>query len=193
MTRRPPALADYPDARPFRDGIRLAVWTLRGLAHGAVRRKSKLAARVFSVWMLVIGVCLFPWLVVSIPAAIALRNGTRYYMTPERDATLAITAKRDAWHVADHSTARPGSGRGRALRRGIAPALMPALDQAGAALIATAVNDERAKDYSEDVSGLVPQGRAWPRGVKMRREPQPPTVGDGDENHDSGHPPSTDR
>jgi hypothetical protein len=29
MTRRPPAVAGYPDARPIRDGIRLAVWTLR--------------------------------------------------------------------------------------------------------------------------------------------------------------------
>ena len=78
-------------------------------------------------------------------------------MTPERDATLAITAKRDAWHVADHSTAMPGTGRGRILRRGIAPALAPMLDEAGAALVTVAVNDERAKDYSEDVPGLLPQ------------------------------------
>lgn len=193
MTRRPPAVAGYPDARPVRDGIRLAVWTLRGFAHGAARRKSKPQVRLFSGWMLVVGICLFPVLVVSTPTAIALRRGTRYYMTPERDATLAITAKRDAWHVADHSTATPGKGRGRTLRRGIAPALTPTLDQDGAALVTVAVNDERAKDYSEDVPGLVPQGRAWPRGVKMRREPQPPTVGDGDEDHDSGHPSITDR
>lgn len=181
MTRRPPALVGYPDARPIRDGIRLAVWTLRGFAHGAARRKSKVGARIFSGWMLVIGICLFPVLVVATPAAIALRRGTRYYMTPERDATLAITAKQHAWHVADHSTATPGKGSGRALRRGIGPALTPALDQVGAALVTVAVNDERAEDYSEDVPGLLPQGRAWPRGVKMRREPQAPSVRGGDD------------
>ena len=31
------------------------------------------------------------------------------------------------------------------------------LDEAGAALVTVAVNDERAKDYSEDVPGLLPQ------------------------------------
>ena len=173
MSYRPPALAGYPDARPIRDGARLVVWMLRGFAHGAARRKSRPAARAFSGVMFVIGVGLFPVVVVVTPAAIALRRGTRYYMTPERDATLAITGKRDAWHVADHSTAKPGTERGRALRRGIAPMLTPAIDRAAVPLLAVAVNEERAKDYSEDVPGLMPQGRAWPRGVKMRREPRP--------------------
>lgn len=134
-----------------------------------------MGARLFSAWMLLIGTVVFPVLVVATPAAIALRRSTRYYMTPERDATLAITAKRHTWHVADHSTAVPGVKRGRALRRAIAPMLTPALDAAGAALVTVAVNAARAKDYSEDVPGLLPQGRAWPHGVKMRREPQPPT------------------
>ena len=187
MSDRPPAVAGYPDARPIQDGIRLAAWTIRGFAHGTARRKSGAGARLFSLAMLFIGIGLFPVLVVSNTVAIALRRGTRYYMTPERDATLAITAKRHAWHVADHSTAKPGEGRGRALRRGIAPALTPTLDRAGAALVTVAVNDERAQDYSEDVPGLLPQGRAWPRGVKMRREPQPTTVGDTEDDHDSGH------
>jgi hypothetical protein len=115
-----------------------------------------------------------PGFALLFPGMIAWRRSTRYYMTPERDATLAITAKRDAWYVADHTTARPGSQRGRALRRGIAPALTPVLDQASAALVTVAVNDERAHDYSQDVPGLLPQGRAWPRGVKMRREPHRP-------------------
>lgn len=191
MTRRPPALAGYPDARPMRDGARLAVWTLRGFAHGAARRRSGAGARLFSGWMLLIGIVLFPVLVASIPAAIALRRSTRYYMTPERDATLAITAKRHAWHVADHNTAQPGAKRGRALRRSIAPALTPALDAAGAALVTVAVNDERAKDYSEDVPGLMALGRAWPRGVKMRREPQPSTVRDTEDDHSSARPQNT--
>jgi len=173
MTRRPPALAGYPDARPIRDGMRLAVWTVRGFAHGATRRKSGASARIFSGWMLLIGLGVFPVLIMSTPAAIMLRRNTRYYMTPERDATLAITVKGDAWHVADHSTARPGRKRGRVLRRGIAPVLAPVLDSAGAVLVTVAVNNGRAKDYSEDVPGLLPQGPAWPRGVKMRREPQP--------------------
>lgn len=172
MTRRPPALDGYPDARPFRDGLRMYRWTLRGFAHGAARRKSKSGARLFSGLMLLICIVAAPGFVLLYPGMIAWRRSTRYYMTPERDATLAITAKRDAWHLADHITARPGSQRGRAFRRGIAPSLTPALDQAGAALLTVAVNEERAQDYSEDVPGLASQGRAWPRGVKMRREPQ---------------------
>ncbi|WHE36193.1 MULTISPECIES: hypothetical protein [Microbacterium] len=167
-----PAINGYPDARPIRDGLRILGWTLRGFTHGAERRKSTKRARRFSALMFVACIIGAPALALMYPAMIALRRHTRYYMTPERDATLAITAKRDAWHVAGHTTAQPGSQRGRALRRGIAPLLTPALDQAGKALVAVAVSEGRAQDYSADVPGLVPQGQAWPRGVKMRREPR---------------------
>jgi len=112
MTRRPPTISGYPDARPVRDGLRLAVWTLRGFAHGAARRKSKPHVRLFSGWMLIIGICLFPVLVVSTPTAIALRRGTRYYMTPDRDARQGPRLHSAArYRVGSHAHARPGRRR----------------------------------------------------------------------------------
>lgn len=56
------------------------------------------------------------------------RTTTRFYMSVERDAILGVHANRHGWHVIDHAAARPGSGRGHALRQMVFPALAAAAD-----------------------------------------------------------------
>ncbi|PVW02951.1 hypothetical protein DEA06_14335 [Microbacterium sp. Gd 4-13] len=168
---RPPALDELPTARPVRDGVRFAGWMVRGLWHGAWRRKSSPAARALSGVILVGACALIVPLGVAMPVLVA-RPRARYYMSPERDAVLAILATRTGWSVGDHATAEPGTGRGEALRAQLIPALLPFVDAAGIAVEATAATEDLAKRYAREIPGLLDTGKKdWPRGHKMRREP----------------------
>jgi len=100
------------------------------------------------------------------------RRRSRYYMTPERDAVLAITATQDGWHADDHVSARPGTGRGQALRAAVIPPLLKIADAQQITLHLTAADGHLAQRYSEEIPGLSDRGPARPRGRQMRREPQ---------------------
>jgi len=93
---------------------------------------------------------------------------TRYYMTPERDAVLAITATRDGSHADDHVSARPGTGHRQALRAIVIPNLIPIADAEQIALHLTAADNHLARRYSEEIPGRADVGPALPRGRRMR-------------------------
>ncbi|GAA3555546.1 hypothetical protein GCM10022197_08390 [Microlunatus spumicola] len=114
-----------------------------------------------------------------LPAALALqtaltvRPGTRYYLTPARDAVLAVAVRRGGWFVFCHVAERPGSGQGRALRALVAPALCAAADASGTPIEAAALTSRLARRYQAEFPGLADQGRAFPQGRRLRRAPRP--------------------
>jgi hypothetical protein len=170
---RPPTIAGVPEPRPI-DRLRIALWYGRGFLHGALHGQSA-GARALSVTMAGLWVPAVP-LLVSMQMAMASRQSARYYMTPERDAVLAIVATRTGWQVEDHSSARPGSGRGRALRDLVLPELMKHADTHGIAVTANAASAALAQRYLTEISGLTDAGPAFPRGRTLRREPAPESV-----------------
>lgn len=175
---RPPRVLGYLDARPIRDGLRMAVWLVRGFGHGVAKTSAPVQERLVSGVLVIGSVVGFPISMILMPLLIGARPRTRYYMSPERDTAIAITAGDGVWHVADHSTAHPGAkstvdpdiGKGRELRRGLAPHLIALLDEADAELLVVAVNEKMAERYEEDLPGLLRTGeKVRPRGLKMRR------------------------
>lgn len=80
-----------------------------------------------------------------------LRRSARYYMSPERNAVLAIVAKRGAWHIADHVAAELGHDQGKALRERLIVPLTIAADRAGVEIRTVAANQKLAKQYVAEV------------------------------------------
>ena len=76
-------------------------------------------------------------------------------MSPERNAVLAIVAKRGAWHIADHVAAEPGHDQGKDLRERLIVPLTIAADRAGVEIRTVAANQKLADQYVADVPGLV--------------------------------------
>lgn len=100
-----------------------------------------------------------------------LRRSARYYMSPERNAVLAIVAKRGAWHIADHVAAEPSHDQGKALRERLIGPLTIAADRAGVEIRTVAANQKLADQYVAEVQGLVDVGPGMPRGRKLQRPP----------------------
>jgi hypothetical protein len=166
--RRPPLVEGVPLAGP-RDAWRLTRWSLSGHVHEVRRRRSTTAQRVYSAALVALW---WPFLPVTVPIlALAMsRPWARYYLTPERDAVLAVVATRREWMIIDHISARPGTGRGRVLRRLVLPVVVQAADAKGVAIGTTAASVGLAAAYAADVPGLVDVGPGRPRGRRMRRE-----------------------
>lgn len=116
------------------------------------------------------------WLVLPITVAVQAyvmnRPDRRYYLSRERDALLGIVATPEGWNMADHVTARTGTGRGRALRQLVFPELCAAADVAGIAIFTTAAHKRLAAEYSAELPGMVDIGRGYPRGRRLRRAPE---------------------
>ena len=115
-------------------------------------------------------------LVLFIPTTVSvwgmiLRRSARYYMSPERNAVLAIVAKRGAWHIADHVAAEPSHDQGKALRERLIGPLTIAADRAGVEIRTVAANQKLADQYVAEVQGLVDVGPGMPRGRKLQRPP----------------------
>ncbi|MBU5410676.1 hypothetical protein KQH95_12215 [Cutibacterium acnes] len=115
-------------------------------------------------------------LVLFIPTTVSvwgmiLRRSARYYMSPERNAVLAIVAKRGAWHIADHVAAEPSHDQGKALRERLIGPLTIAADRAGVEIRTVAANQKLADQYVAEVQGLVDAGPGMPRGRKLQRPP----------------------
>jgi hypothetical protein len=164
---RPPAIPGAPAARPV-DALRLVWWLERGLLHGA--RHGRGAGRALSAFAAALWWPTAPVLL-PIQAALITSHRTRYYMTPQRDAVLAVIATRRGWKVENHATARPGTGQGRALRALVIPALLVVADNHHVPILATAANDNLAAMYAAELPGLVDVGRGVPRGRRLRRRP----------------------
>ena len=169
VTSAPPRqVAGTAAARP-RDAWRIARWTLRGFALGARRgtpaSRAYYGALTLLYWPLLPVVLLVQLLLIRGPGS------RRYYMTVEHDAIIAIRVSPGTWHIEDHVTARPGTGRGQTLRALVMPTLLEAADAAGVALEVTAVTTHLAAAYNADIPDLVDIGPARVRGRNLRREP----------------------
>lgn len=110
----------------------------------------------------------------TLQLGLVLRPGTRYYLSADRQAVLAVGIRRDAWHVHAHVSARPGSGQGRALRALVGPALAAAADASGTRIEAVAISRAMADRYATELPGLVDVGPGFPQGRRLRREPRTP-------------------
>jgi len=170
MTTQPPRpqLIDGLTEPRLSDVPRLLWWGQRGYWHGATHGPVK--GRVVSAFYAVMWWPTWPALLVG-QMIVVKRSAARYYLSPDRDAVLAIVATRDGWRVEDHLSARPGKKRGKALRALVLPALRAQADAAGVAIYATAASDKLAKDYADDLPGLVDVGPGRLRGRRLRREP----------------------
>lgn len=169
---RPPEVAGLLTPRPA-DAPRLVWWLQVGFLHGMT--KGGLGGRLLS------GVLWFGWwpafpLVVVVQAVLLGSRRSRYYLSPARDAVLAIRATGQGWLVQDHQSRRPGTGAGRALRARLLPVLVAAADREAVALYTTAATAGLAGLYAAELPGLTDIGRAWPRGRRLHRTPRGPGI-----------------
>lgn len=167
IAERPPTVPGLSEPGA-RYALRLLWWSQRGYWHGA--RHGRRAGRAFSA---VLAILWWPAAPIGaiVQAYLLSRPAARYYLSPERDAVLAVVATGEGWHVEDHIAERPGTGRGKALRTLVLPALRARADAAGITIYTTAANERLGRQYAEELPGLVDVGRGNPRGRKMRREP----------------------
>lgn len=166
--KRPPAV-DGVSTAGASDVGRILWWAQRGFWHGAAH--GSVTGRVVSAVCAVMWWPMWPLLWV-VQARVIARRATRYYLSPDRDATLSVVAKRGKWIIGDHLSARPGAGCGRALRAVLLPSLCAVADAEGIVVVATAANARLAEVYRGDVPGLEVVGRGFPRGVRLRRAPR---------------------
>lgn len=174
---RPPAVDGAPGPR-LRDALKFVWWAERGYLYGAIHGVG--AGRVFSAWL---ALCWWPALPLSIPVQFALmaRPMARYYLTPERDAVLAVVARAGGWEIAEHASARPGSHRGEALHSLIEPHLFAAADAGSVWIVMTAASQKLAAAYMAALPGLENIGRGFPRGRRLSRRPRLCQLGERDE------------
>ena len=170
-TPRPPEVDSLPTPRAG-DVVRLVWWLQVGFRHGIAGGSSGGSAggRLLS------GVLWLGWwptfpLLVIVQALLLGSRRSRYYLSPDREAVLAIRATRWGWLVQDHQSRRPGTGAGRALRAQLMPALVDAADRESVAIYTTAANPRLATLYTAELPGLVDVGRGWPRGRRLHRAP----------------------
>lgn len=166
---RPPEVHGLLEARWW-DAPRLTWWAERGFLHGATR--GNVIARAFSAFLAVTWVPGVPVLVLGQTWALRRRTA-RYYLSPNQDAVLAVVARRDGWHVQEHTSRAPGTGRGRALRQLLIPGLLAAADDQGVTVHTTAANRTLAQQYASELPDLVDIGRGTWRGRRLQRVPEP--------------------
>lgn len=161
---RPPEVAGLPTPRSA-DAPRLAAGRLPPL-HDQGQPREPAAVRG-AVGRVVAGLPL----VVVVQAVLLGSRRSRYYLSPARDAVLAIRATRQGWLIQDHQSRRPGTGAGAALRSRLLPALTAAADHQFVAICTTAAIPGLAGVYAAELPGLSDVGRAWPRGRCLHRAP----------------------
>ena len=166
-TIRPPAVPGTVGLRSI-DALRVVWWVEVGFVHGASR--GPLLARLYAGFMAIAWWACVPVLVMGQAVAVRRRQA-RYYLPPERDVVLAVVARPDGWHVTEHLAAKPGSGRGRALRAVVGPVLLEAADAHGITLQATSATRRLAEQYAATVPGTVDIGRGAVRGRRLQRPP----------------------
>ncbi|MEV4902855.1 hypothetical protein AB0K08_16130 [Citricoccus sp. NPDC055426] len=168
---RPPAIASLPTPQAA-DAVRLVWWLQTGFRHGMT--KGGAGARLLS------GVLWIGWwpavpLLIIVQAFLLLGSRrSRYYLSPDREAVLAIRATGQGWHLQDHQSRRPGTGAGRALRAQLIPTLLDAADRDGVTIYTTAATTRLAARYAAELPGLTDIGQGWPRGRLLHRPPRTP-------------------
>lgn len=168
---RPPAFPGLLTADTRMAGTLLR-WQRTGYLYAARRHKSPWQARAFAWYCAIAWWPLWP-LLYALTWTLLTRRNTRYYLSDDHTAILAITAKRDAsWNLEDHLSCHPGAGHGERLRARLAPTLLTVCDDAGIALTGTTAVPELAALYHLALPGLRDVGKAFPRGRKLRRDPQ---------------------
>lgn len=170
MNRPAPPVVSGTVTPRLRDVVRMVWWGERGYLHGI--RHGSAATRVLS---LILALSWWPAYVLLVPMQLVVVRwpASRYYMTPERDAVIALIAtRRECWIVLDHICARAGSGHGRDLRRSVFTVAREVADERGVVIETTAASGRLAEIYAADLPGLIDIGPAFPRGRRMRREPR---------------------
>lgn len=170
----PPALRGVVLARPG-DALTLAVWHMRGWAHGATRGPWR--GRVVSILCAGAYAPLFPLLVALMAVQTRLRR-SRVYLDAERTSALGVTATRAGWRIENHVSRRPGSGAGKRLRARVLPELLAVADESGTAIYLDAAAPALARRYAAELPGLDDAGPALLRGRRMRRAPVVPRGGE---------------
>lgn len=169
-TPRPPAIEGAPPPRR-RDVLHAGWWGRR--AWSLSTRSGPARDRLYTGTIALAWWPLLP-MIATIQFYEASRSTTRFYMPVERDAILGVHANRHGWHVIDHAAAKPGSGRGHALRQIVFPPLAAAADHQGITILITAVNQQLARHYIKDLPGLIDVGPAPHGRRRLVRKPQPP-------------------
>ncbi len=145
-------------------------WAERGFVHGA--SKGRPWSRGYSAFLALMWWPALPVLLVGQWWALR-RESARYYFTPAHDAVLALVASPAGWHVSEHYTAEPGAGRGRALREALVPLLLAEADRHAVSVYGTAATRALARQYAEQLPGVVDVGRGFYRGRRLQRLPSP--------------------
>lgn len=172
---RPPAPPRHIDGTvtaSLADVARLAWLVERGFVAIGARRANPVPTRAAAG---LAAAAFWPLLpaALTLQTALTARPGSRYYLTPARDAVLAVAVRRDAWFVYCHVAERPGSGQGRALRALVGPALCEAADASGTPIETAALTPGLARLYRSEFPGTLDRGPAFPTGRRLRREPRP--------------------
>lgn len=152
------------------DQLRFLWWTERGFLHGTTRGswRERFTSAVLAVgW--------WPSLVLTIPMVLVQAHSPhrRQYMSPGRDAVLAVKAASEGlWVVEDHVSRQPGSGQGRRLRNLVIRPLLKAADASAVTIEVTAANQRLIDSYRAELEGLqVADEPRQGRGVRLRRLP----------------------
>jgi hypothetical protein len=140
------------DEATWRDTARLLWWTERGWWHSA--RRATFGQRAFTAYLALAWWPTWPLLAASMAYNIR-RAHARYYLSPGRDAVLAVTATRTGWVIEDHMTAKPGAKLGRPLRKRAFPVLIEAADRDAIAVRCHAATAKLARIYSTDMPGTA--------------------------------------
>lgn len=170
---RLPAIDGTVEPR-FVDVVRMPAWAVRGWWHQVLHRR-QLASRIFCLLLVVAGTVMMP-LLVLVQLWFVHRPASRYYMSQQRDAILGFTATRGGWCGSDHAVQHIGAGQGQALRQLVSGPVREHLDGYQLRLTMTAANDQVAAIYQREFPGLVDLGRGFPRGRRLRRDPQQPAT-----------------
>lgn len=153
------------------DLARVVWWEQRGFAHGV--RHGRWGARVLSLTLWVGWWPTSPIRLVA-QALLPASPNLRYYMASQRDAVLGIRRTCRGWHVTEHSSSRPGTAQGKALRSLLLPHLVRVADGQQITIHVRAANKKLAARYAAELPGLTDVGHGWPRGRKMERPPASP-------------------
>lgn len=109
---RPPAVPGLPEIRPAD-----LWWSMWWIERGFILEMRRGPRRAYAASGALLGVLMPELLIFAVGVVTPHRRGTRYYISPSRDAVLTVRAARDGWHVENHVSAHPGTEQGKALRR----------------------------------------------------------------------------
>lgn len=87
---------------------------------------------------------------VIVRTALFRGRSLRYYISPDRDAVVAVVVRSGAWRVTEHLSKRPGHGLGRRLREIVGPPLLEAADAEGIRVFALTGSPRLAREYARE-------------------------------------------